>query len=96
MKLDKNEALLIEKIYLLNNSTGRGIGAAVLEFSETYARQLGKKVIWLDTMQKEPALHFYLRHDYRILEEHTLHYNEVLDEERPMYILIKLIQESCS
>jgi GNAT superfamily N-acetyltransferase len=91
-----SEALLIEKIYLLNNSTGRGIGAAVLEFAETYARQLGKKVIWLDTMQKGPALHFYLKHDYRILEEHTLHYTEVLDEERPMYILIKSIQESGS
>ncbi len=86
-----NQALLIEKIYLLNDRTGRGIGAAVLEFAEAYARRLGKKVIWLDTMQKGPALHFYLKHNYKILEEHTLNYTGVLHEEKPMYILTKLI-----
>lgn len=86
-----SQALLIEKIYLLNNRTGKGIGATVLEFAEAYARRLGKKVIWLDTMQKGPALHFYLKHNYKILEVHKLHYAGVLDEERPMYILSKFI-----
>ena len=85
------EALLIEKIYLLNNFTGMGIGAAVLEFAEAYAWRLAKKVIWLDTMQKGPALPFYLKHHYRILQEHKLHYDGVIDEERPMFVLTKLI-----
>lgn len=85
------EALLIEKIYLLNTCTGRGIGAAVLEFAEAYARQHGKKVIWLDAMQKGPALPFYLKHHYRVLHEHKLHYAGVIDEERPMFVLTKLI-----
>lgn len=90
------EALLIEKIYLLNNCTGRQIGGVILKFAEGYARRLGKKVIWLDTMKKGPALNFYLKHHYRVLHEHKLHYPGVIDEERPMFILTKLINSGHS
>ncbi len=83
------DALLLEKLYLLNEATGQGIGRAALEFVEAYGVDMGKKLLWLDTMQEGPALGFYLRNGFRVLEEKTLHFTEVPEDKKPMYILVK-------
>jgi len=83
------EAILLEKIYLLKEHSGKGIGNEVLRFVEEYGRQLSKKVLWLDTMKKGPALQFYLNKGFQILKEKQLEFGGVLEDEKPMYILIK-------
>ncbi|KKM83275.1 hypothetical protein LCGC14_1311100 [marine sediment metagenome] len=83
------EALLLEKIYILNVYTGKGIGKEVLAFTEQRAKELSKKIIWLETMQNSRALHFYLAHGFEINSETLLHYDAALDTERPMYRLVK-------
>lgn len=83
------DALLLEKIYILKEYTGKGIGKEVLDFTEQRARELQKKVIWLDTMQNGRALHFYLAYGFEIHSETKLHFQTVVDRERPMYQLVK-------
>ena len=83
------DALLLEKIYILKEFTGKGIGREVLDFTEQRAKELHKKIIWLDTMQNSPALHFYLAYGFEIHGETKLHFQTVLDRERPMYQLVK-------
>lgn len=85
----KKEALLLDKIYLLKEHSGKGVGKKVLDFTEIRARQLAKKSLWLDTMQSGPALKFYLKNGFNIHGETKLRFLEALEVERPMYILVK-------
>lgn len=48
-----SDALKAEKIYLLKEHSGKGIGKQVLLFIEDIARKRNKKYVWLDAMQKE-------------------------------------------
>ena len=89
--LPSESTMLLEKIYILKEYSGKGIGKKVLNFVEDYARQLRKKIIWLDTMKHGPALPFYLNNGFQILKERQLGFKQVLDEERPMYILIRRV-----
>ena len=85
----KQEALYIDKIYILNEYSGKGIGQKVLQFAELRAKELGKKVVWLDTMQKGPALQFYLKNGYTIHGESKVHFAAVLPEEKFMWVMVK-------
>lgn len=88
------EALLLEKLYLLKEYAGQGLGAKSLRFVEAMGRQMGKKVLWLDTMQKGPALPFYLREGFRILGEKMLPFEEAKETEKPMYLLLKALDSA--
>mgnify|MGYP000291460144 CR=1 FL=1 len=87
----KKEAILLDKIYLLKEYSGKGIGKKVLDFTENRARQLGKKIIWLDTMKTGSALQFYLKNGFEIYSETKLIFREAIESERPMYIMAKKI-----
>ena len=83
------EAIHLEKVYLLSEFTGRRLGAAVLNFVTDYGRSKGKRVLWLGTMKKGPALGFYLKNGFEITSEKLLSLPGALKEERPMFILLK-------
>ncbi|MEM8848254.1 MAG: GNAT family N-acetyltransferase [Bacteroidota bacterium] len=92
--LDEYEAhstLLIQKIYLLQEYSGMGYGQELISLLETHAKKLGKRVIWLDTMQKGDALRFYLRNGFIIHRESLLELPHAIEDERPMWILAKRI-----
>lgn len=85
------EAVLIDKIYILNEYSGRGIGKKVLEFVALTAKEMHKKILWLDTMQKGPALHFYLKNGFEIHSETSIPFENAIEKEKPMYIMMKEI-----
>ena len=94
--LDKNIPLLqgkaclfLERIYLLREFSGRGLGSQVLNYVEELGRQGKKEAICLETMQKGRALSFYQKYGFSIIGEKQLDYPDVVDSERPMYILCK-------
>ncbi|MGB5203879.1 GNAT family N-acetyltransferase [Eudoraea sp.] len=88
---NSKEATLLEKIYILNKFSGNGIGSLALSWVETYCQNSNKQVLWLETMQKGPALNFYLKNGYQILKEKQLKFDLVLDKQKPMYVLLKKI-----
>jgi len=85
---EAKEALYIDKIYILNEFSGHGIGKKVLQFVQLRATAMDKKIIWLDTMQKGPALAFYLKNGFKIHSESQVIFNTVIREERFMWIMI--------
>ena len=88
---DDGEILFLEKIYLLKKYTGTGIGALALQYIEAYGRQLHKKSVVLDAMQKGPATNFYLNQGFGILFEKQLEHEDAVTEEKPMYALYKVL-----
>ncbi len=82
-------SMLLEKIYVLNEHTGKGCGLKILKLVEAYAKSLGKTILWLDTMQKGRAHSFYKKHGFGIVQEKELPFKESLPEERGMFTLLK-------
>ncbi len=83
-----SEAIQLEKIYLLKNSTGLGIGKKGLEFTKNYAVSLGKKILWLDVMTTSPALVFYQKNGFRTISFYNLDYPGLKDGYREMQRMI--------
>lgn len=84
-------SMLLEKVYVLNEHTGKGSGLEILKLVETYAQNLGKTILWLEAMKKGRALSFYKQQGFNIVQEKELPFKESLPEERGMYILIKKV-----
>lgn len=85
------ESLYIDKIYITKEFTGLGIGRKTLQFVSGRAKNYFKKVIFLEAMQKGPALPFYLTNGFTILDTTQIPYANAIAEEKPMYILFKEI-----
>lgn len=88
------EAIFLEKIYLLNEFSGRGMGSQVLRWVEAYSIDLNKTILWLETMQKGQALNFYLKNEYKILKAKNHPMDEVLSDQKPMYVLFKKLKNT--
>jgi len=87
----KLESLYLDKIYIQNEFSGKGIGREALLFVETKAKELSKKAIFLEAMQKGPALPFYIANNFSIIETTQVPFENVIEEEKPMYLLLKKI-----
>lgn len=82
-------ALLAEKIYLLQAYSGKGLGKMVLQLIENYAKDLNKDVIWLDTMKKGNPINFYLKNGFKIKRESELKLEGAKLSEKEMWVLTK-------
>ncbi|TDT47447.1 acetyltransferase (GNAT) family protein [Maribacter spongiicola] len=85
----KVDALYLDKIYILNEFSGQGVGSKTLKFVEQIATDHSKKAIFLESMQKGLALPFYLSHSFFIVANTQVPFNNVIEEEKPMYLLRK-------
>ncbi len=87
----KTEALQLEKIYLLKESIGLGIGKKGVDFTKNYAMKLNKKVIWLDVMTTSPALTFYQKNGFITVSLYELEYPGLKDGYREMQRMLLTI-----
>lgn len=90
-EFSKADALYLDKIYILNEYSGKGIGAKSLRFVEKIAKNNAKKVIFLESMQKGMALPFYQKHSFKIAAITQVPFNNVIEDEKPMYLLKKVL-----
>lgn len=88
-EISDSEALKAEKIYLLQEQSGKGIGKQLLQFIEDMATTLNKRVVWLDAMQKGKPIHFYQKNGYVIKRESEVVLPHVKPTEKAMWILTK-------
>ncbi len=87
----KTEALQLEKIYLLKESIGLGIGKKGVDFTKNYAMKLNKKIIWLDVMTTSPALTFYQKNGFSTVSLYELEYPGLKDGYREMQRMLLTI-----
>lgn len=65
-------SLEIQRIYVLKESKGLGIGTAFMNLAEKKARELGVSFIWLGVWEKNfPAQKFYTDKGFRKFSGHT-------------------------
>lgn len=83
-----HECLELERIYLLKKASGRGIGSKVVAFTNQYAQEKGKKIVWLKAMDSShQALRFYIQNGFEICGTYLLDMPQMKEEYRGMYIM---------
>ncbi|HDZ05620.1 hypothetical protein LCGC14_0066760 [marine sediment metagenome] len=85
----KLHALYLDKIYILKEYSGKGIGTKSLLFVENIAKKHLKRAVFLESMQKGPALQFYINNHFTIVDTTKVPFSNVIEEEKPMYLLKK-------
>lgn len=84
------DCLELERIYLLDSATGKGVGTAALQFIEKVALEKGKKYLWLKVMDSSTAaIRFYEKNGFEICDTYTLTYERIKVEYRGMFFMIK-------
>lgn len=79
--------LLLNKIYLLNSFSGKGVGSKTIDFVNKLAREYKKNSILLYAMKKGKPLDFYKKHGYQIIKEAFIDLPRVLDKEKEMWLM---------
>ena len=85
------KALCLNKIYILKEFSGQGIGKKALQFVMLRAKEMNKNIVWLRVMQQGPALNFYLKNNFKILKQAEVPFSEILKNERLMWVLMKKV-----
>lgn len=76
------QSLEIDKLYLLQQFIGRGIGKTVMNFIFDLAKQQQCPVLWLKVMESSPARLFYEAYGFKQTERTLLDYPFMIDEYR--------------
>lgn len=67
----ESDVMEIERIYVVKNKLGYGIGKTLLEFSFSFAKYYSKKVIWLGVWEyNKRAIDFYSKHGFEKFSQH--------------------------
>ncbi|MEE1296435.1 MAG: GNAT family N-acetyltransferase [Bifidobacterium sp.] len=67
-----DDALEVQRIYVLREYKGHGVGSALMARAFDLARRLGKRRVWLGVWEhNDAAYRFYLHKGFRKVGEHT-------------------------
>jgi GNAT superfamily N-acetyltransferase len=102
IKLNKNKplpgdaadrSLELERIYLLKEVSGKGIGTQVLNKVINYCKQQSINILWLKSMDSSDSLFFYKKRGFKIIGTERLPFEGFKDEYRNLVTMRFLINE---
>jgi len=83
----------VERIYLTNEATGRGVGRALMEFAIEMARQQNKDYVWLKAMDSsQNAIRFYESLGFEICGTSRLNFEQMKTEYLGMVAMRKSLR----
>ena len=81
------KSIEVERIYLLKDFQGKGLGKALMDNAVEVAKGFNKDYIWLGVWEKnEKAIAFYKRNGFYIIDQHSFFMG---DEEQTDYLMRK-------
>lgn len=89
-------ALELERIYILPEATGQGVGEKVMHFVMDLAKERNKSLVWLKSMESSKAIPFYQRHGFQIQGSAILDFAPMKDEYRNILTLTNEILKTIS
>jgi GNAT superfamily N-acetyltransferase len=85
--------LELERIYLLEKVSGKGIGRKAMDFVVNIAKERKRKVVWLKAMDSSLAVLFYQKMGWQITGTFNLELPFIKDEWRGMLVMEKMVNE---
>ena len=55
---DEASSLELERIYLIRNASGKGLGSSIIDFVANFAKLRNKKYVWVKSMDSGPGVNF--------------------------------------
>jgi diamine N-acetyltransferase len=83
----EQDALELERIYLVKSASGKGIGKAAVDFTKQFALERNKRVIWLKAMDSSKSVNFYEQNGFVKCGTYTLDFKAMKEEYRGMYVM---------
>jgi GNAT superfamily N-acetyltransferase len=84
----KKQCLEIEKLYLLQQFTGKGMGKAIVNFINDLSKNQQHPILWLKVMESSPAKSFYEAFGFKQTDRTYLDYPFMIDEYRWLLTLV--------
>lgn len=84
-----NKSLELERIYLLKEAAGKGVGKAAVQQVETLAGEWGYNIIWLKSMDSSPAVYFYEKVGFEKVATERLPFEGFVDAYRNLVTMRK-------
>ncbi len=86
----KKKAIMLQRIYLHQNTQGKGIAKELLDWLENLAKEKNYDLIWLKAMDtQEQALRFYEKRGFVKANKTSLNIPLLYKELRGMYVMYK-------
>lgn len=85
------DSLELERIYLTRSASGKGVGRRVMDFTVDYARQRGKRLIWLKAMDSSRSVGFYEQNGFEKCGTYRLDFEAMKPEYRGMYVMQRML-----
>lgn len=80
-------ALEVERIYLLTKYRGKGVGNILMDKAVAIAKEMGKDIVWLGVWEDNPSsIKFYQKFGFKIFDKHTF----MMGDEEQLDFLMKL------
>jgi GNAT superfamily N-acetyltransferase len=93
LKLYPDEKCLeIDKLYLLKEHSGKGIGKMVMEFIVSFCKTNKYSILSLKAMEESLARQFYTKHGFAAIEKYDLDYPNIKEEYRSILTMVKKIE----
>jgi GNAT superfamily N-acetyltransferase len=83
----KEDCLELERIYLLEKVSGKGIGKVAMDFVVNMGRERKRKVVWLKAMDSSLAVKFYRRMGFQVKDAIILDFLHMKDEFRCLLVM---------
>jgi putative acetyltransferase len=87
-----DNAFFIEKIYLMPEFFGQGIGQILLEILTRRAAALGREAIWLNVMHNAGPVGAYAKAGFKITGPINFNYDYLKEEERDGWVMVKPLE----
>lgn len=81
----------IDKLYLLKNYGGKGIGKTIMEFIFDFSKKQKRSVLWLLAMEDSPARYFYEKSGFIEKNRFLLNYPTIKEDCRSILTMVKEI-----
>lgn len=85
------EALELERIYIIKEATGKGSRTRVIDFVMDLAREKLKTMVWLKAMDSSAAVAFYEKQEFIITDAYHLTFPTMKDECRKILVMCRVI-----
>jgi GNAT superfamily N-acetyltransferase len=83
----------IEKLYLLKEYIGKGIGKTIMEFIISLSKEQARPVLWLKVMESSPAKYLYEKCGFTQTDKIYLDYPAMKKEYRWLLTMVHQIED---
>jgi ribosomal protein S18 acetylase RimI-like enzyme len=91
-EINAEDGLELERVYLTNTASGKGIGKQLIDITLAMAKDLNKKFVWLKAMDSsKEAIAFYHKAGFELCGTHYLDFEQMKEEYRSMVVMRNLI-----